>query len=264
MIQFLNNIYLGGEYQKHIGKKEVHMTIDEWNKLSNKQKLHIVEHRFLNENEIEAFCEDKEMWSFMSYYQRMSEAFINKHKEDVDWKYISAKGPFSKDFILKNINKLQFNIYLSNNEIKEDFLRELIPFLTKDAWFNIFKFWDHTVDFVREFLPKVDWYAYSDMKELTEKEMEEFKDNIAWRRIAPQCITEKIMDRFFNELNWYDISRVKTFSNIEADRKFIEKYQGYLFFPNIDMSIYDRKFRRKMRRIQKHRDEIREKFEQVL
>lgn len=236
------------------------MTIEEWNKLTNKQKLTIVENMTLDEKEIEEFCEDKEMWAFMSYYQHMSEKFIKKHREEVNWSYISIKGPFSREFIIENIDKLQLNNYLSNYELDEDFIREIEPFLNKEAWYNIFKFWNHSIDFIREFLPKVNWLALSEDREFSEKELEEFKHDIAWLRIAPQCVTEKMMDRYFEKINWYEISKWKTFANTEADKNFIRKYQAYLFFPNIDMSVYDVKFRKEINKMIKHREKLHEKF----
>lgn len=235
--------------------------------MTNKQKIDYIHHNILNDNEIEEVVgSDKELWKFVSFFQHMNEPFIHKHRIDVDWTYVSTRQEYSEEFIRNHIKYFQLELYLSKFKIKEDFARELSPYMTKGGWFNFFMYNTYSLEFMREFLPKAinNSYAITTNRDFTEKELLEIKDWVEWRRIHSYCITEKLMDRFAEEINWYDLSKERTFANTEADKNFIRKYQAYLFFPNIDMSIYDKEFRDEIRKMINHREELHEKFQSFL
>lgn len=243
------------------------MTDKFWKTYSSTQQLDYIQHNILNEEEMEMIGNaHPDFWKHLSCWQHMTEPFIHKHRNDVDWTFISTQHEYSTNFIRDHIKYFKLGLYLTRYGIEEDLARELAPYMTKDAWFDFFANSDYSLDFMREFLPKAKSaeYGISTNRDFTEKELIEVRDWLNWRRVKSYCITEKLMDKYPEIINWYDISKNKTFANTEADRNFILKYQAYLFFPNIDMSVYDKKFRRRIRRIQKHREEIGEKFESFL
>ena len=47
-------------------------------------------------------------WNYISYHQKLSEDFIEKHKDRVDWNYISYYQKLSEDFIEKHKDRVNW------------------------------------------------------------------------------------------------------------------------------------------------------------
>jgi hypothetical protein len=56
-------------------------------------------------------------WNYISYYQDLSEDFIEKHLDEVDWDNISFNQKLSESFIKKHINKINFTLLMRNKKI---------------------------------------------------------------------------------------------------------------------------------------------------
>ena len=82
------------------------LTIEDWHLASFYQTL--------SEPFIEKY-KDKVDWIYISSYQKLSEPFIEKWKNKVGWYCISSYQELSESFIEKWKNKINFN-YLSNNK----------------------------------------------------------------------------------------------------------------------------------------------------
>ena len=86
-------------------------------------------------------------------HQKLSEEFIRKFKNKVDWGCISAYQKLSEDFI----RKFQDKVY----------------------WDYISKFQNLSEDFIREFKDKVDWNEISECQKLSKKFRNEFNLKIS-------------------------------------------------------------------------------------
>ena len=64
-------------------------------------------------------------WGFISYYQTLSEKFIEQHKDKIDWYLISERQKLSEKFILKYKNKLNWQ-KLTMNENLAPYIRKKI------------------------------------------------------------------------------------------------------------------------------------------
>jgi hypothetical protein len=53
----------------------------------------------------------------ISYTQNLSEEFIEKYSDKVDWYYISSRQNLSEEFIRKHINKIHISWLMNNNFI---------------------------------------------------------------------------------------------------------------------------------------------------
>jgi len=82
----------------------------------------------LSEKFIEKYS-DKVNWVLISKYQKLSEKFIEKYKDKVNWKYISEHQKLSKSFIEKHKDKLNLDLiehswhYKTEEEKKKEILK---------------------------------------------------------------------------------------------------------------------------------------------
>lgn len=124
-------------YYKNIGFSDETYTILCNQKLSEdmirkymyifKDYLNIV---FSRQHVSEAFIEEfvfvkdnsswiKDNWRNISYYQILSESFIEKHKDNVDWNNIAARQKLSLSFIKKHLDRFDASNLLSNYKLSK-------------------------------------------------------------------------------------------------------------------------------------------------
>jgi hypothetical protein len=61
----------------------------------------------------------------MSYYQNLSEKFIEKHSDKVFWNYISESQKLSEVFIKKHINKIKIDFLMDNKYISKELKKQI-------------------------------------------------------------------------------------------------------------------------------------------
>jgi hypothetical protein len=71
----------------------------------------------LTENFIEKYS-DKVDWKFISIFQKLSESFMENHSDKIDWKYISIYQTLSESFIDKYADKLNWYYVPRHQNIK--------------------------------------------------------------------------------------------------------------------------------------------------
>jgi len=64
--------------------------------------------------------QDKVNWHWISYQQKLSEDFVREFQDKVNWKYISIKRKSSSEFILEFIDKLDIDEILENQELDQE------------------------------------------------------------------------------------------------------------------------------------------------
>jgi hypothetical protein len=74
--------------------------------------------KFLSENKLsneflEAFVEEVPIGNLISQYQKLSESFMEKHEDELNWSHISLFQDISKKFILKHIDKLNKDVLIN-------------------------------------------------------------------------------------------------------------------------------------------------------
>ena len=132
--------------------------------------------------------------NYISMYQKLSEEFIEKHIDKVNWCCISINQTLSEEFIEKHIDKVDWNWISSNQKLSEEF--------------------------IEKYKDKVDWYYISIYQKLSEKFIEKYKDKVNWRYISRcQKLSEEFIDKHFDKVYWGYISEYQTLSE-----SFIEKH----------------------------------------
>ena len=64
-------------------------------------------------------------WALISYYQSLSEIFIEKYSNKLDWQSISMCQNLSEEFIRKHINKICTHHLMINKNISEEIKKEI-------------------------------------------------------------------------------------------------------------------------------------------
>ena len=92
----------------------------------NEQNLHLIRKKY-SEKELEdniKFFSDYDL-EVISYYQNLSEEFIEKHSDKLDWYYISSQQNLSEEFIRKHIDKINTYSLMNNNYISRELKNQI-------------------------------------------------------------------------------------------------------------------------------------------
>ena len=133
------------------------------------------QYKYLSEDFIEKYA-DKIDWNAISIYQKLSEDFIDKHTNKVYWSAISRYQKLSEDFIDKHTDKVDWNCISRYQKLSEDFIDK------------------HT--------NKVYWSAISIYQKLSEDFIDKHTDRVYWDYISKyQAITPEFADKHNIKIN---------------------------------------------------------------
>ena len=127
--------------------------------------------------------------------QQLSENFIRKFQDTVNWDYISQYQKLSEDFIREFKDKVNWEYISEYQKLSEDFIRE---FQDKVNWYCIPAFQKLSEDFIREFKDEVSWYHICRYQKISEDIIQEFKNKIYWHSVS---LYQKLSDSFLKEFN---------------------------------------------------------------
>ena len=125
----------------------------------------------------------------------MSESFIEKYKDFVNWNDISRCQHLSESFIEKYKNLVN--------------------------WFCISKYQYLSEDFIEDHKGLLDWRSISKYQHLSESFIEKYKNLVNWGCISQyQPLSEDFIKKHKNEVDWYYISKYQQLSDtfIEAHK----------------------------------------------
>src|SRR5574344_137783 len=104
--------------------------------------------------------------NYISIYQKLSEEFIDKHKDKVYWGYISQYQKLSEEFIEKHCDKVEW-VYISmNQKLSEKFIKKYID---KVDWGCISIYQTLSEEFIEKHIDKVNWSYISRCQKLSEE-----------------------------------------------------------------------------------------------
>jgi len=116
----------------------------------------------------------KGWWGFVSQQVKLSEDFMIKYQDYLDWHLITNSQPLTEEFIRKMIHKINWDML--------------------SYWHNI------SEDFIREFQEKLNWEIMLECRIFSKEFEEEFKDKINFN-------VKKDWDFLLrypnNEINWW-------------------------------------------------------------
>ena len=166
-------------------------------------------------------------------YQKLSEPFIEKFQDKVNWFYISRYQKLSEPFIEKFQEKIgnwfqkPFIEKHKNQKVSEPFNIEKLsePFIKKFK-INLLVYFEYqklSEPFIEKFQHKVDWKRISTYQKLSESFIEKFQDKVNWK-----FISVKNDQKIRLVLNWIGFLVLKNYQNLSL-KNFKIKLIGLYF-----------------------------------
>lgn len=142
-------------------------------------------------------------WKNISSQHDLTIDQIRRAKDYLKWYWITWRNSFTENQIREFVDYIQWDwINFSNKNVSESFIREFKDYITH--W----KVLEHlylSKDFIRQFRITENRAIF---KKLDEHEISEFVDNKKWDYYSKTFwITEQMLDRYKNKLNWYYLSQ---------------------------------------------------------
>jgi len=170
---------------------------------------------------------------------------------DVNWYFISEYQKLSEDFIRKFRNQLNWLDVCEYQQLSENFIRE---FQDRVDWYNISKYQQLSENFIREFQDRVDWYNISAYQKLSEDFIREFKYEIEWTDISKY---QKLSPEFIKEFNLKILKTNWLYKTKEWKLNWIKKHTDYevvddqyiIVYKSVELngdSVYNHKFKYKV------------------
>ena len=165
---------------------------------------------------IEKFA-DKLDWDRISFKQKLSEPFIEKFADRVNWGGVSASQKLSEPFIAKYADKVEWNFISEHQTLSESFIEKYADNLDW-RWISIEQ--KLSESFIEKYAGKVNWSYISEHQTLSEPFVEKYADKVDWREIsACQKLSEPFIEKYADRVNWELLSM-----NQKLSEAFIEKY----------------------------------------
>ena len=158
-----------------------------------------------------------EFWNLLSCHEDLTEDFIRKFADKVDWYCISEYQHLSEDFIREFADKVNWCPISIYQHLSEEFIRE---FADRVNWICISEYQYLSEDFIREFKDRVDWFYISEHQRLSEDFIREFKDKLDWDWISKyQYLSEDFIREFSVRLDWFHIADSWHYKSTEEKKK---------------------------------------------
>lgn len=118
--------------------------------------------------------------------EKLTEEFMDKYADMLDWYLLSRYQDMSEEFIENHRDKIKWNSILSRNMISENFVRKYADELNWTALIG--SSMNLSIDFIREFVDRIDFNKFFYQRNVGQKVVEEFVDknrekNINWNAI---------------------------------------------------------------------------------
>jgi len=169
----------------------------------------------------------------------LSEDFIRRHENQVDWKFVSRCHQIAFDFIMEFKHRIHWD-FLCYNGFVSDEMKNLVRVIKKikkrystmEPIFNKYIDWDEVSSqplsdvFIRKYKDKLNWYClslYQNFYKYPELIIE-FRDRIIWRNIFKnKRLPEKIIELFADRVDWSKLAE-----HVKLSTDFIRKYSERL------------------------------------
>lgn len=168
--------------------------------------------------------EDKRrLWSELCEEIQLSDQFIRRYRNYVDWFKISLYQSPSVQLLCDFFQMFDWSVLSRNKNVieKDEMLHLFEKFFD---WQQISKWKTLSIDFLREFGNKLEWRAITGNGFLTEKMMDEFRDKIYWDKLASDhYLSENFIRKHKDRFDW---ERISYFQNLSEE--FVEEMEDYI------------------------------------
>lgn len=163
--------------------------------------------------------------AFYIMNEKLTEEFMEKYIDFLDWKIIVKWVPLKEAFIEKHADLLTWDyVLLHQRTISDDFILKHKNDFTKWNYLGIHR--ETSIDLAHKLEDKINWSAFSSEAKMNDNFIREFKDKLDWTRISiryARIFTEQFMREMFDYIDWYYLIREKEKMSIDFIREVIGK-----------------------------------------
>jgi hypothetical protein len=183
---------------------------------------------------------NKVNWYIISGRQDLSEDFIRKHKDDINWNQLSFYHKnLSIPFIEEFINYLNLHEIIENSKLSEEFIKKYSNklFGKENLQLRLFKYQNISPKLFEYLSNKYSIlsssliaYIIQNQNNISKEFIEKYNKDIDWTNICSQYhrLTEPFMRKFHEYLDWPLVSKAQKLSE-----KFIEDFQDKVIWQHI-------------------------------
>lgn len=155
-------------------------------------------HQTLSESFIEKLVEENLFndgaWNLVSAYQILSEPFIEKYQDKINWFSVSKYQVLSEPFIEKYIDKLNLDYISRNQKLSETFIEK---YQDKVDWNYVSKYQKLSEGFIEKYKDKVNWSYISTYQPLSEHFIKNNVKVYYWNKILTH---QQLSEEFIGEM----------------------------------------------------------------
>ncbi|KAF2900371.1 hypothetical protein ILUMI_05815 [Ignelater luminosus] len=173
-----------------------------WYVIRNVMKLYSLELNFRNVTK--CINSPPNIWGIISEVVELSEDFIRKFKDDLNWRCILTYQKLSEEFLREFKDIVDWKLVSNYQELSESFMRE---FKESINWPCISLKQELSAEFILEFKDRVNWTNISALQTLSESTIRQFQDYVDWRHISSvHRLSEDFIRKFKHRVSWHAIS----------------------------------------------------------
>ena len=135
----------------------------------------------------------KIFWRDLCTHEELSEEFMIRHADELDWVAVGWNQTLSESFIEKFADKLNWDTICITQILSEEFIEK---FSDKVNWATISAIDFLSEEFMARHADQLDWAALCRNKLLSEDFIRKYKDRIVWCEVSSH---QKFSYEFFNE-----------------------------------------------------------------
>lgn len=172
---------------------------------------------------------DMECMSTISIHQEFSEAFIDKHWDDLDHTFICRWQQLSEGFMESHADTIDWAAASIGQKMSEAFIEKHLSRLDPSGicWYKTL-----SEGFIAKYSDWIDWDALSKNPRLSIETIEKYKDKVNWAHIATyhdeECLYHLCMfqtlSEGFMEKNFSYLPKKPLAQNQEFSKEFYEKH----------------------------------------
>ena len=175
----------------------------------------------LSEEFIEKY-QDKVNWDNISQFQSLSEEFMEKHFDKLNSKLISEYQVLSESFIERHKNDLDWS-NISFSQILSE------PFIEKNDYlvnfYYISKFQVLSESFIERYSFKLDWLYVAKHQKLSEQFIEKYQNKVYWAYISMfQKLSESFLEKHIDLISNSVFNKAHCLKYQKLSEQFIEKH----------------------------------------
>ena len=172
---------------------------------------------------------DKLNWFYISCKQRLSEKLIEKHKDKVDWVCISGQQKLSEDFIRRHATDVDWSRICNHQILSEEFIEEFVDRIPNAGVWVLIS-WGQKLSeaFIERHKDDLDWCSICMYQKLSEDFIRKYSDRIIWQGLFTcQKLSLDFLDKYFSGASWLPFDTICTAEICkyqELSESFIERH----------------------------------------